>query len=486
MKSIKPEISSLKNGRYQVKTVLGTGGFGVTYLCMDIYKNRLCAVKEYLPDSIAVRDRSTQDIQPDPERKEEYLHGKKRFCEEAQLLLKMQKLPYISEILDLFEENNTAYYVMEYLDGKNAKQLLREYGGKLPFQMALRIAERSAIVLENVHRSAGIFHRDISPENIMVMSDESVRIIDFGSAKHLERSMAEQFSVILKPGFAPPEQYSSTLRQGSFTDVYSLASTFYYLASGKRVPSAPSRLAGETYRPLCELVPECTKTVSEAVDHALILDQNKRTQTMTEFIRELRGKRAAGKRPLERKPSKRRPAQREPLEREPSEREPLERRSSERRPSERETAERVPSERKPAGKGTGRQLYRQLAETVKDELPAVWFLVESGTCAGKLFSVRSDEWMCVGRNPQYSDITISGHDEISGSHLYLRYDTKSACFYIMDQSFNGTYYKGSRLKKGRAYMAPAGTRLLIGSRKCTVILGESKYAGKYAGEYSNH
>ena len=418
MKCIVPAIKSLKGGRYHIASVLGAGGFGITYLCLDAKTDKLCAVKEYLPENISARDPVTKDILPYKDRRNEYLHGKRRFLEEAVMLRQMRNLTSIVKILDLFEEHNTAYSVMEYIEGKTVKQLMRECGGKLPFRQAFEILTRCAAALDVVHRSAGLFHRDISPENIMVLPDGNIRIIDFGNAKTIQPEANQQYSIILKPGFAPPEQYSSTMKQGSFTDVYALASTFYYMASGRKVPSAPNRLIGAEYPSLHELVPACSRQISDAVDQALSMDQAKRTQTMEQFLSDLRG----------------------------------EKRPDQRKRTEEETHQESQPEAEP------------------------WILVEAGACAGKLFPIRTDRWTSVGRNADKSVIALRGYSEISGLHLFVKYDSGRGCFFLVDQSSNGTYYRGNRLRKNRKYIAGPGTRFLIGGRDCAVLLGEGGYA----------
>ena len=271
-------------------STLGTGGFGVTYYCLDEKVGRLCAVKEYLPGCIVTRDPVTKDVIPQKGWMREYRHGMKRFWEEAILLHRLEAFPSMVKLLDVFEEHNTAYYVMEYINGKTARELMREAGGKLVFENALDITLQCATILGMVHHRAGILHRDVSPENIMVLPNGTVRMIDFGNARKLPRQGENlNYTVVLKPGFAPPEQYSGTGRQGSFTDVYALAGSFYFLSSGKRVPSVPARLTGTQLLPLGKLVPECSRQISDAVGRALAIDYRKRTQTMEAFAMELTG-----------------------------------------------------------------------------------------------------------------------------------------------------------------------------------------------------
>ena len=144
-----------------------------------------------------------------------------------------------------------------------------------------------AYALNKVHELKGIFHRDVSPDNIFITTNNEVRVIDFGNAKNNLSVRNETASIALKPGFAPPEQYSQRGVQGSFTDVYSLAGTMYYCMTGMMIPTAPERLNGESYIPLRVIFPELTPELSRAVDHALMLDYRERTQDMKQFMVEL-------------------------------------------------------------------------------------------------------------------------------------------------------------------------------------------------------
>ena len=434
----KPVIRELRNGRYRVREILGAGGFGVTYLCQDVPNNQLCAIKEYLPEAIAVREAHGCRIIPQKDRMKEYLHGKKRFFEEALLLMKMKNLPSMVKVWEVFEENNTAYYAMEYLSGKTVKQLMAIAGGRLPWDQALDIVRKTGIALDRMHRQAGVFHRDVSPENIMVMPDGSVKIIDFGSAKMLAISENQQFSIVLKPGFAPPEQYSGKMNQGSFTDVYALAGTFYYAASGKKLPAAPNRLMGEKYQPLEQLVSKCNLKISQTVDKALVLSPQYRTQTMAEFVAGLSGKESPqGNRNATVSARMQQSVQRNAVPARRSVNIPVERRAPE-------------------------------------KIPPVWLLVSCGTGAGNLYPLAADKWIAVGRSREKSQIVINGHREISGLHFVLFYDAGKQCFYIIDKSVNGLYYQNRRLEKEKKYRIQPDTELGIGSMRCKVILGAGK------------
>lgn len=451
---VRPPIEQLGGGRYRVEAILGAGGFGITYRCMDSASGRMYAVKEYMPEAIAARDAKTGWIVPELERRAAFLHGKKRFLEEAQILIRMSRIPSVVHVQEAFEENGTAYYVMEYLEGRTLKQVMRALGGKLPYAAAVEAVSKAGMALEEIHSRAGIFHRDISPENIMVMPDGDVKIIDFGSAKAMAVSENQQFSVVLKPGFAPPEQYASNMSQGSFTDVYALAGTFYYAASGRMIPPAPDRVMGAEYESLEKVVAECGRQASEAVDKALLLDARFRTQTMREFVEGI----ASGRMRSVSVPEV------------PGE------------PEEKNESDVITCQQEPLPEGLlrsrggkeecpGQEPYHHAK--AEPAAPAAWLRVEKGACAGQRFAVAAGRTVTVGRSGTKSEIRLGGHPEISGLHFKLLYSMEKHCFYVIDQSVNGLYYRSVRLEKGRKYKVMPRDALGVGSMNCVIVLEEA-------------
>ncbi|MBP3622254.1 MAG: protein kinase [Lachnospiraceae bacterium] len=269
-------------GRYNIEKVIGAGGFGTTYKAYDKNEKRLCAIKEFMPKGIVIRLDDGKTIAPVSSSKNQlFEHGKDRFLEEAEILQRLNKVRAVVSVYDFFQENGTCYFVMEFLEGVTLGSLTKQKGGKLPYNIVADVVEKVGKALIQVH-NYNIFHRDISPDNIFVTTQGEIKLIDFGNAKNLIRNDGENLSVVLKPGFAPPEQYSSSGKQGTFTDVYSLASTVYYVLSGKKVPDALDRCGSNGYVPLTEFgVPEY---VSDAVDAALRLRYKDRTQTIDEFL----------------------------------------------------------------------------------------------------------------------------------------------------------------------------------------------------------
>lgn len=175
---------------------------------------------------------------------------------------------------------------MEFIQGCTLKELV-VIKGKFSLPSALNVVFSVGNALERIHTQTHIFHSDVSPENIMLTRGGQVKLLDFGSAKMLSKQASQNFTVVLKAGYAPPEQYSSVTPQGTYTDVYALASTLYYLLTGTKIPAAPARIDGAQYSPLMVCLPEVPKSISDAVDHALQLNRKSRTQTCQQFLAEM-------------------------------------------------------------------------------------------------------------------------------------------------------------------------------------------------------
>ncbi len=276
------------HGRYYIGRVLGTGGFGITYKAYDTRQKNICCVKEYAPADMCQRSQNGRMLSLLSASVEKpYYAGLKRFMDESEILGKLDNIPSVVKITDTFRDNQTAYFVMEYLDGADLKKIVQTSKGHLPVQWIVNITVQVALSMGVIHAKTGIIHRDISPENIYITQDGQVKLIDFGSAKRTENGVKSGLSIVLKPKYAPPEQFSSEMLQGSFTDVYALASTCYYALTGMHVPDAPDRLAGKGYPSLKELNLGVSAVVSDAVDHALLLNVKKRTPDMQAFVAEL-------------------------------------------------------------------------------------------------------------------------------------------------------------------------------------------------------
>ncbi|MDO5133256.1 MAG: serine/threonine-protein kinase, partial [Eubacteriales bacterium] len=174
---------SVLAGRYLVGRVLGQGGFGVTYVAQEYQSKKLVAIKEYYPDAMAIREASSSVVPYNQERAANFEYGKERFLEEAKTLAEFIGNPNIVRVSSYFEENGTAYFVMEYVNGISLKKYLTGKGGRISWEEALRILTPVMDALSAVH-GKGITHRDVTPDNIVIMRDGNVKLLDFGSARY--------------------------------------------------------------------------------------------------------------------------------------------------------------------------------------------------------------------------------------------------------------------------------------------------------------
>lgn len=229
--------------QYVIGRVLGHGSFGITYLAYDRSLKVKVAIKEYFPAEYATRHPQDMSVIPYPGAKGElFQSGKRKFIAEAQLLSSFRS-PYIIRIRHFFEEANTAYFVMEYLEGQTLKDYLEGHGGKISFEQMRPIMTAMLDALEEVH-SHNSYHRDIKPDNIYMTLQELPILLDFGSARQQTQHQTATFS-LLTPGFAPIEQYSTHGIQGPWTDIYGVAATVFYALTGEIPPYPQDRLTGD-------------------------------------------------------------------------------------------------------------------------------------------------------------------------------------------------------------------------------------------------
>ena len=239
-------------GRYTIEGVLGQGGFGITYLGTDELHEKKVAIKEFFPQGIVTRNIEYQDTVTVTfvGEKDNYEKGKERFLKEARTMAKFSKDEGIVKALDFFEINNTAYIVMEYLEGVTLKQYLRENQRIAPedlIELLVPLIES----LDEIH-SQGMIHRDISPDNIMVLPDGRIKLMDFGAARDYTEFGEKSLSIVLKPGYAPPEQYQTHGIQGPWTDIYALCATMYKCITGENPPDAIDRVIDDHLKKISE------------------------------------------------------------------------------------------------------------------------------------------------------------------------------------------------------------------------------------------
>ena len=272
-------------GKYLIGNAIGEGGFGITYIGMDLNLEVKVAIKEYYPQGAAVRDCRTNDSTVWSYSKSTQVffeEGREKFINEAKTIAKFRNVPEIVGVIDFFRENQTAYIVMEYLDGQTLKQYLKVKGGKIPADELLRMMKPLIASLGKLH-AQGLIHRDISPDNIMIMKDGSIKILDFGGARDFVSQNGKSMSVLVKHGYAPEEQYRSRGDQGPWTDVYALCATMYRCITGKIPPEALDRLYEDELKPISSFGVNCPKYIEEAIIKGLSVRKDGRYQSMEEL-----------------------------------------------------------------------------------------------------------------------------------------------------------------------------------------------------------
>jgi serine/threonine protein kinase len=270
----------LASGEYRIEQPLGQGGFGITYQGIDTRLNRAVAVKEFFPEG-CWREGPTV-VSAGRWNSDTYSSAKQKFLLEGQTLGQFNH-PGIVQVFYYFEENNTAYMVMEYLKGQTLAQLLKKKQGKLSEAKALEHITKVGEALQILHQ-AQFLHRDIKPDNIMLVDDGRVVLIDFGAARDFTTTSTARHTTMLTPGYAPLEQYGRALKYGAFTDIYALASTLYHLLTGQAPVSAIERAAGVELKSVKEIAPHVSLKVSEAIAKAMAMDVTERIQSVKEFF----------------------------------------------------------------------------------------------------------------------------------------------------------------------------------------------------------
>ena len=286
------EPGTLLHDRYIIGKVLGYGGFGVTYLGWDGKLEQKVAIKEYLPGEFSTRMPGQSQVTTfSGDKSEQFRDGLHKFVEEAKRLAKFQNEAGIVKIFDSFEENDTAYIIMEYLDGETLTSYLKREK-TIPEDQAIAMMMPVMRSLQAVH-AEGILHRDIAPDNIFLTKTGEVKLIDFGASRYATTSHSRSLTVIIKPGYSPEEQYRSRGDQGPHTDVYALGATLYKMITGKTPPDAMERRAKyeNQNKDILEAPHKIVKDISPNCETAILNAMNVRVEDRTPdvdtFIKEL-------------------------------------------------------------------------------------------------------------------------------------------------------------------------------------------------------
>lgn len=299
-------LYEIVNGKYLLGRVLGVGGFGITYIAWDFYQGRRVCVKEYFPRNVAVRNRGAQTYSESisvsidcsqegymsaenytkyvEKVRSAYMKGLFAYIQEAENLSKYYLMPGIVSIRDFFYGNNTAYIVMEYIEGMDMGKYAKRKGGKLAPQEVFFLLKDVLRALDAVHKDS-IIHRDISPDNIMLTDQWNAVLIDFGAARDYEHT--KKAPILLKHGYAPVEQYRVDGEQGPWTDVYSMCASIYYLLAGKRLPSSLERQKQDTLPMLQALGVPVSEEQDNIIRKGLNINPQERYQSVGELYRDL-------------------------------------------------------------------------------------------------------------------------------------------------------------------------------------------------------
>ena len=237
----------LLKDRYQIRSVLGFGGFSITYLSSDLSNDSTVAIKEYFPSQFAVRNTDSDSFAIVPfsdSGHSFYDKGLSHVQKEADLLYLFTSLPSIVTLYDSFEENNTIYLVMEYIEGITLSQYIKDTG-TMDFSSLLSLMNPVLKDLTAIHKR-GLYHRDITPDNLILGIDNALHLIDFGAAKQ-ENTNSKKNTIILRTGYAPPEQYLPDGRLGPWVDEYGICATMYYCLTGKSPADALARSEDENF-----------------------------------------------------------------------------------------------------------------------------------------------------------------------------------------------------------------------------------------------
>lgn len=269
-------------GRYRFQEILGSGGFGITYLAEDKTLNRRVAIKELLPNDIATRVDGTTVVAKTKAEEESLTWARERFVGEGRALAACDH-PNVVNVYEMVEANGTAYMVTKYEEGRSLEQWLRELGHP-PNELELRSVLMPLLSgLESVHK-AGFLHRDIKPENIYMTKNGRPVLLDFGSARQAITNRSVAMTSIVTSGYAPFEQYHEDGNQGAWSDIYALAAVMYRAITGKKPPDATRRLKDDPIEKLtAHYGGQYDAEFLRAIDKALSVDESKRPQTIEEW-----------------------------------------------------------------------------------------------------------------------------------------------------------------------------------------------------------
>ena len=275
---------TLSGGRYTIVMKIGEGGFSITYRAVQNGLNRIVCIKEYFPSVRCTRDDSTNTVKPQDSDLAVFEKYRQSFRKEAETLSTLHHNSIV-EVVDVFDENNTSYMVMPFVEGRTLQQIV-DQEGPLDYPQAVNYLAQVADAVAYIHERH-ILHRDIKPENIIITADYRAILIDFGSAREFVNDKTQAHTSILTHGYAPTEQYSTNSRKGFYTDIYALGATFYFVLTGKVPLDAVARMTDEMVEPQT-LNPAIPDEANRTILKAMQMKASDRYQTIQEFMDDLR------------------------------------------------------------------------------------------------------------------------------------------------------------------------------------------------------
>lgn len=279
------EVGYRLNGRYRVCRSLGQGGFGITYLAEDELLGQKIVIKEYFPACFARRAEDGSIRITEETDRAAFTEGRNRFLREARILTSLLDVPGVVKAWNYFRENQTAYLVMEYVQGISLRSWLEQNKEVPSFDEALEMLRPVVLALESIHKK-GLLHRDITPDNLMVGANGTVKLLDFGSARSYLREKDSEMTqtVLLKSGYAPPEQYDGKSVQGPWTDIYALSATLYEMITGCMPEDALQRqIRDELLEPSVYGAKITPEQEEHLLKRGLALDERERYASVREF-----------------------------------------------------------------------------------------------------------------------------------------------------------------------------------------------------------
>jgi len=276
--------TTLYNGKYTIEKKIGEGGFGITYKATQSSLGRTVCIKEYFPAGKCVRNTYAKTLHLQGFTLEQFEKYRQAFVKEAKTLANLRH-PNIVEVIDIFDENNTSYMVMPFIEGQSLYSITKRRG-KLPYPEAVNYIAQITSAVGYIHKK-NILHRDIKPDNVIITPDFKAILIDFGSAREFVHDQTQVHTSVVSHGYSPTEQYTANSRKGAYTDIYAIGATFYFTLTGKTPLEAAARLTERMPEPK-ELSPKIPNETNRTILKAMQLKAENRHQNVQDFMDDLR------------------------------------------------------------------------------------------------------------------------------------------------------------------------------------------------------